>query len=95
MGPIQLLRLFIAGEPKHLISFKAGRVMKFGDTGDESYKYPATSLHPEKPDKRYSYIPSTAGTKCSFRNLSKKERNYYIKKAKEVCYEGDLETRKK
>ena len=69
--------------------------MKFGDTGDESYKYPATSLHPEKPDKRYSYIPSTAGTKCSFRNLSKKERNYYIKKAKEVCYEGDLETRKK
>ena len=83
------------GEPKHLISFKAGRVMKFGDTGDESYKYPATYLFPEKPDKRYSYFPSTAGTQCSFRKLSKKERNYYIKKAKDVCYGSDLETRKK
>ena len=79
------------GEPNHLISFKAGRVMKFADTGDESYKYPTTYLFPEKPDKRYSYFPSTAGTKCSFRKLSKQERNYYIKKAKDICIAGEYE----
>ena len=26
-------------EPKHLISFKAGRVMKFEDYGDDKYKF--------------------------------------------------------
>ena len=83
------------GEPNHLISFRAGRVMKFEDTGDESYKYSANYLFPEKPDKRYSYFLSTAGTECIFRKLSKKERIDYIKKAKDVCYGGDLETRKK
>ncbi len=52
--------------------------MKFGDTEDVSYKYPATYLFPDKPDKRYSYFPSTAGTQCSFRKLSKKERKKEI-----------------
>ena len=60
-------------EPKHLISFKAGRVMKFEDYGDEKYKFPETYLFPEKPNDKYSYFPSTAGTQCSYRKLSKKE----------------------
>ena len=72
-------------EPKHLISFKAGRVMKFEDYGDEKYKFPETFLFPEKPNDKYSYFPSTMGTKCSFRKLSKKEKKFYIKKAFKTC----------
>ena len=80
-------------QPRHLISFKAGRAMLFEDDGDEKYKFPGTFLFPEKPDERYKYFPSTAGTKCSSRELSKEEREFYIKKAKDVCYGGDLSTR--
>ena len=47
-------------EPKHLISFKAGRVMKFEDYGDDKYKFPEVYLYPEKTNKQYSYFPSTA-----------------------------------
>ena len=54
-------------EPKHLISFKAGRVMKFEDYGDKKYKFPSTYLYPEKPNDKYFYFPSTAGSKCSYR----------------------------
>ncbi|KGF97134.1 hypothetical protein EU96_1775 [Prochlorococcus marinus str. MIT 9302] len=72
-------------EPKHLISFKAGRVMKFEDDGEEKYKFPATYLYPEKPNNKYSYFPSTAGTKCSYRKLSKKEKKFFIKTAFETC----------
>ena len=80
-------------EPKHLISFKAGRVMKFEDYGDDKYKFPEVYLFPEKTNKQYSYFPSTAGTRCSYRKLTRKEREVYIKKAKEVCYSGSFETR--
>ena len=72
-------------EPKHLISFKAGRVMKFEDDGEEKYRWPETYLFPEKPNKDYSYFPSTAGTRCSYRKLSKKEKKFFIKKAFETC----------
>ena len=72
-------------EPKHLISFKAGRVMKFEDDGEEKYKFPKTYLYPEKPNDKYSYFPSTAGTKCSYRKLSKKEKKFFIKTAFETC----------
>ena len=82
-------------EPKHLISFKAGRVMKFEDHGEEQYKFPKTYLYPEKPNDKYSYFPSTAGTKCSFRELSKKEKKFFVKKAFETCIASDLEIRKK
>ena len=82
-------------EPKHLISFKAGRVMKFEDHGEEQYKFPKTYLYPEKPNDNYSYFPSTAGTKCSFRELSKKEKKFFVKKAFETCIASDLEIRKK
>ena len=82
-------------EPKHLISFKAGRVMKFDDYGDEKYKFPETYLYPEKPNDKYSYFPSTAGTKCSFRKLSKKEKKFYVKKAFQTCINSDLRKRKK
>tara|TARA_Y100001970_G_C14013912_1_gene739952 strand:+ start:329 stop:712 length:384 start_codon:yes stop_codon:yes gene_type:complete len=82
-------------KPKHLISFKAGRVMKFEDDGEEKYKYPETYLYPEKPNDKYSYFPSTAGTKCSFRELSKKEKKFFIKKAFETCIASDIEKRKK
>ena len=82
-------------EPKHLISFKAGRVMKFEDYGDEKYKFPEVYLYPEKPNNEYSYFPSTAGTKCSFRKLTKKEKKFFIKKAFETCIASDLEIRKK
>ena len=81
------------GEPKHLISFKAGRVMKFEDYGEEKYEYPKTYLFPQEPNKDYSYFPSTAGTSCSYRKLTKKEKEFYIKKAKDVCYSGSFETR--
>ena len=82
-------------EPKHLISFKAGRVMKFEDHGEEQYKFPKTYLYPEKPNDKYSYFPSTAGTKCSFRELSKKEKKFFVKKAFETCIASNLEIRKK
>ena len=82
-------------EPKHLISFKAGRVMEFEDYGDEKYKFPEVYLYPEKPNNEYSYFPSTAGTKCSFRKLTKKEKKFFIKKAFETCIASDLEIRKK
>ena len=63
------------------------------DYGDEKYKFPKSFLWPEKIDNRYSYFPSTAGTHCSSRELTKKEREFYIKKAKDVCYSGSFETR--
>ena len=80
-------------KPKHLISFKAGRVMKFEDYGDDKYKFPEVYLYPKKTNKLYSYFPSTAGTKCSHRKLSRKERKMYIKMAKDTCYKSDLSTR--
>ena len=82
-------------EPKHLISFKAGRVMKFEDYGEEKYKFPEVYLFPEKPNDEYSYFPSTAGTKCSFRKLSKKEKKIFIKRAFETCIASDLEIKRK
>ena len=72
-------------EPKHLISFKAGRVMKFADYGDEKYKFPTTYLFPQESNNDYSYFPSTAGTRCSYRKLTRKERKDYIKQAKDTC----------
>ena len=80
-------------EPKHLISFKSGRVMKFKDYGDDKYKFPDVYLFPEKTNKQYSYFPSTAGTKCSYRKLTRKERENYIKMAKDTCYKSDHNTR--
>ena len=80
-------------DPRHSISFKNGRYMLFEDDGDQKYKFPKTFLWPEKTDKRYTYFPSTAGTFCSSRELTKKEKEFYIKKAKDVCYAGSLETR--
>ena len=82
-------------EPKHLISFKAGRVMKFEDDGDEKYKFPETYLFPEKPNDKYSYFPSTAGSKCSYRKLSKKEKKFFVKRAFETCIASDFEIKKK
>ena len=83
------------GEPKHLISFKAGRVMEFEDSGDVKYEYPNTYLFPEESNKDYFYFPSTAGTKCSYRELSKEEREFYIKTAKDTCYGAELKIRQK
>ena len=82
-------------QPKHLISFKAGRVMKFDDYGDEQYKLPKIYLYPEKPNDNYSYFPSTAGTKCSFRELSRNEKKFFVKKAFETCVASDLKIKKK
>ena len=82
-------------KPKHLISFKAGRVMKFEDYGDDKYKFPEVYLFPEKTNKQYSYFPSTAGTKCSYRKLTRKERENFIKMAIETCRKSELDTRRK
>ena len=82
-------------EPKHLISFKAGRVMKFEDYGEEKYRWPETYLFPEKPNKDYSYFPSTAGTRCSYRKLTRKERDDYRKMAIDTCRKSDLNKRRK
>ena len=72
-------------EPKHLISFKSGRVMKFADYGDAKYKFPKTYLFPQESNNDFSYFPSTAGTRCSYRKLTRKERKDYIKQAKDTC----------
>ena len=82
-------------EPKHLISFKAGRVMKFEDYGEEKYRWPETYLFPEKPNKDYSYFPSTAGTRCSYRKLTRIERDDYRKMALDTCRKSDFNTRRK
>ena len=82
-------------EPKHLISFKAGRVMKFEDYGDDKYKFPEVYLYPKKTNKQYSYFPSTAGTKCSYRKLTRKEREDYRKMALDTCRKSPLDIRKK
>ncbi len=82
-------------EPKHLISFKAGRVMKFEDYGEEKYRWPETYLFPEKPNKDYSYFPSTAGTRCSYRKLTRIERDDYREMALDTCRKSDLNTRRK
>ena len=82
-------------EPKHLVSFKAGRVMKFKDYGDDKYKFPEVYLYPKKTNKLYSYFPSTAGTKCSHRKLTRKEREMYRKMALDTCRKSDLDIRKK
>ena len=82
-------------EPKHLISFKAGRVMKFKDDGEEKYRWPNTYLFPEKPNKDYSYFPSTAGTRCSYRKLTRKEREDYRKMALDTCRKSPLHIRRK
>ena len=81
-------------EPKHLISFKAGRVMKFIDDGEEKYRFPKTYLFGEKPNKNYFYFPSTTGKICSFRKLKRKERENYIKMALDTCRKSDLITRR-
>ena len=82
-------------EPKHLISFKAGRVMKFEDYGDDKYKFPEVYLFPEKTNKQYSYFPSTAGTRCSYRKLTRKEREDYRKMALDTCRKSPLHIRRK
>ena len=81
-------------EPKHLISFKAGRVMKFKDDGEEKYRLPETYLFGEKLNKNYFYFPSTVGKICSFRKLKRKERENYIKMALDTCSKSDLITRR-
>ena len=81
-------------EPKHLISFKSGRAMKFEDYGDDKFKFPKVYLFPEKTNKQYSYFPSTAGTKCSYRKLSRKEREHYRKMALDTCRKSDLNKRR-
>jgi hypothetical protein len=81
-------------EPKHLISFKSGRAMKFEDYGDDKFKFPEVYLFPEKTNKQYSYFPSTAGTKCSYRKLSRKEREHYRKMALDTCRKSDLNKRR-
>ena len=82
-------------EPKHLISFKAGRVMMFEDYGEEKYRWPKTYLFPKKPNKDYSYFPSTAGTRCSYRKLTRKEREDYRKMALDTCRKSPLNIRRK
>ena len=81
-------------EPKHLISFKSGRAMKFEDYGDDKFKFPEVYLFPEKTNKQYSYFPSTAGTQCSYRKLSRKEREHYRKMALDTCRKSDLNKRR-
>ena len=82
-------------EQKHLISFKAGRVMKFEDYGDDKYKFPEAYLFSEKTNKQYSHFPSTSGTKCSYRELTRKEKENYRKMALDTWRKIDLNTRKK
>ena len=82
-------------EPKHLISFKAGRVMKSKEDSEENYRSPNTYLFPEKPNKDYSYFPSTAGTRCSYRKLTRKEREDYRKMALDTCRKSPLNIRRK
>ena len=61
----------------------------------EKYRWPETYLFPEKPNKDYSYFPSTAGTRCSYRKLTRIERDDYRKMALDTCRKSDLNTRRK
>ena len=69
--------------------------MKFEDYGDDKYKFPEVYLYPKKTNKLYSYFPSTAGKKCSYRKLTRKERKNYVKMALDTCRKSDLNTRRK
>ena len=69
--------------------------MKFKDYRDDKYKFPKIYLYPKKTDKPYSYFPSTAGTKCCHRKISRKERKIYVKMALETYRKSDLEIRRK
>ena len=73
------------GLPKYVLEVKAGRGMRLDGHGEDEYKWPDVYLFPEKPDKRYSYFPSTAGTKCSFRKLSRKEKELIKQEAWGQC----------
>jgi len=66
------------GFPKHMVELKSGKGMYLEGNGDKKYEYPTTYLFPEPSSKKFKYFPSTAGTKCSYRKLTRKEKNNVI-----------------
>ena len=86
------------GKPKHLVEVnKAGRGMKLEGHGEDQYSWPIIYMYPEASDDNYKYFPSTAGTSCSYRKLTKEEKNSLILKAFKTCVssEGDTEIKLK
>ena len=90
------------GKPKHLVEItKAGRGMRLEGHGDDQYSWPIIYMYPEASDEKYKYFPSTAGTACSYRQLTKEEKNSLILKGFKTCVgseedtENKLKTRKK
>ena len=90
------------GKPKHLVEItKAGRGMRLEGHGDDQYSWPIIYMYPEASDEKYKYFPSTAGTACSYRQLTKEEKNSLILKAFKTCVgtevslEERIERRKK
>ena len=81
------------GRPKHLVEItKSGRGMKLEGHGEDQYSWPITYLFPEAPDEKYKYFPSTAGTQCSYRKLTKEEKNSLILKSFKTCVATDGDT---
>ena len=90
------------GKPKHLVEItKAGRGMRLEGHGDDQYSWPIIYMYPEASDEKYKYFPSTAGTACSYRQLTKEEKNSLILKGFKTCIgtevplEERIERRKK
>ena len=73
------------GKPKHLVEVnKAGRGMKLVGHGENQYSWPIIYVYPEAKDNNYEYFPSTTST-CSYRKLTKEEKNSLILKAFKTC----------
>ena len=74
------------GQPKHLVEItKAGRGMRLEGHGDDEYSWPIIYMFPEASDEKYKYFPSTAGTACSYRQLTKEEKNSLILQGFKTC----------
>ena len=89
------------GKPKRLVEINSDRGMKLLGHGEEKYSWPIIYMDPEASDEKYKYFPSTAGNACSYRKLTKKEKNSLILKSFKTCVgtegtpEERLEKRKK
>ena len=79
------------GKPKHLVEItKAGRGMKLEGHGDHQYSWPIIYMYPEASDDKYKYFPSTAGTACSHRKLTKEEKKLLILKVFKTCIGSEV-----
>ena len=79
------------GKPKHLVEItKSGRGMKLEGHGEDQYSWPIIYIYPEATNEKYKYFPSTAGSTCSYRKLTKEEKNSLILKGFKTCIGNEV-----